>query len=263
MISASIASAQDHGHLNAGAVGTKQSDKLVFDNAGDFLTNSAYVKTLTFTNGGTYAGYYQGNITLTALAATPPFGGPAPNAPALGSVIRAQLASVDGPPGGSFGFWDAGATNPTIGLMSGQTGTNMWRLTESDGSPGSDPYGHFHGRRFTATKPGLYTVSFRVFDTSSNGASGGPIHTPSEALPIYFQAGLTITSLMRTGNVATVTYGSITNQRFSLEYTADLLSPNSWTAVGAPVTGTDLLQSQQDTNITGVARFYRVKATVP
>ena len=57
--------AQDHGHLNVGAVGTNQNDALIFDNAAIFEVATDYVKTLTFTNGSTYAGYYQGNITLT------------------------------------------------------------------------------------------------------------------------------------------------------------------------------------------------------
>src|SRR5215510_9334827 len=117
--------AADHGHLNAGAVGTKQNDKLIFDNATDFAASSGYVKTLTFTNSGTYAGYFQGNITLTALAQTPGNAGPVPNAPALGSFIQAQLVSVEGPEGGAFSFWDTDATSATITLSSGQTGTNM------------------------------------------------------------------------------------------------------------------------------------------
>src|SRR5690349_1583178 len=102
--------AQSHGHLNIGAVGTGQGDQLTFDNAAIFSTNTGYIMTLTHTNGGTYAGYYQGNITLTALAATPSFGGPVPNAPAPGSQVWAEIVSVDGPAGGAFNFWDTGET---------------------------------------------------------------------------------------------------------------------------------------------------------
>jgi len=252
-----------HGHLEAGAFGVKQNDQLYFDNGADFITNSGYVKTLTYTNGGRFAGYYEGNITLTALAATPAFGGPVPNAPALGSFIQAQLVSVDGPAGGSFGFWEAGSTNPTYSLLSGESGTNMFRLTESDGSPGTDPYGHIHGRRFTATQPGFYTVGFRLVDTSTNGTNGGPIHTASGVLPIYFQAGITIVSTAKTGDVMTISYGSITNRTFALEYTTNLLSPSDWESAGPPLPGTDLLQSQSDTNVTSARRFYRIRATTP
>lgn len=252
-----------HGHLEAGAFGVNQNSQLYFDNGADFITNSGYVKTLTYTNGGRFAGYYEGNITLTALAATPAFGGPVPNAPALGSFIQAQLVSVVGPVGGSFGFWEAESTNPTHSLLSGESGTNMFRLTESDGSPGADPYGHIHGRRFTATQPGFYTVGFRLFDTSTNGTNGGPIHTVSDVLPIYFQAGITIVSAGKAGDVMTIAYGSITNRTFALEYTTDLPSTNDWETVSAPLPGTDFLQSQSDTNATGVRRFYRVSVTAP
>src|SRR5262249_1238865 len=125
--------AADHGHLNVGAVGTAQNDPLDFDNGDLFTTDSGYVFTLIYTNGGTYAGYFQGNITLTVLAATPAHAGPVPGAPALGSWIFAQIVSVDGPPGGAFAFWESGATTPTISLASGNTGTNLYRLSESDG----------------------------------------------------------------------------------------------------------------------------------
>src|SRR5262245_10570551 len=103
--------AQSHGHLNIGAVGTSQGAQLTFDNGSIFQTNTGYILTLNYTNGGTYAGYYQGNITLTALAASPINGGPVPNAPAPGSQIDAQIVSLDGPSAGAFGFWEAGATH--------------------------------------------------------------------------------------------------------------------------------------------------------
>lgn len=74
-------------------------------------------------------------------------------------------------------------------MLPGDISGQLFPLSESDGSPESDPYGHIHGRRFTATKPGVYTAWFRAFDTSVNGANGGPIHAPSEALPIRFLAG--------------------------------------------------------------------------
>ena len=49
--------AQDHGHLNVGAVGTNQTDQLAFENAQIFDTSSDYVKTLTYASSGAYAGY--------------------------------------------------------------------------------------------------------------------------------------------------------------------------------------------------------------
>jgi hypothetical protein len=251
-------------HVNAGALGTNQNSKLYFANGSDYVASSGYVKSLTFTNGSTYAGYYQASsISFTALPQTLANAGPVPNAPALGSFIKIQLASVEGPAGGAFGFWQSGATNPTISLTSGQKGSNLWVVSQNDGSPGSDPYGHIHGQRMTLSKPGLYKVGFKLFDTSTNGAGGGPIHTPSDEFPIYIQGGLSIASITKTGTVTEVTYGSITNQNFSLEYHTNLLATGGWTAVGAPVPGTDRLQSQSNTNASGTPRFYRVKMTAP
>src|ERR1051325_9028096 len=94
--------AQDHGHLNAGAETQLPGSKLIFANGADFATNSGYIKTLTFTNGTVYAGYFQGNTTLTVLPATAAYAGPAPQAPALGAYIFAHLVSLEGPPGGEF-----------------------------------------------------------------------------------------------------------------------------------------------------------------
>jgi hypothetical protein len=113
------------------------------------------------------------------LAATAGYEGPVPGAPALGALIFAQIVSVEGPVGGAFAFWDTGATSPTISVPVGSANTNLHRISENDGSPGSDPYGHIHGQQLTATRPGLYTVAFRAFDLSTNGAGGGPIHLPS------------------------------------------------------------------------------------
>jgi hypothetical protein len=244
-------------------VGTSQGDALAFDNGGLFDTSTAYVFTLIYTNGSTYAGYYQGNITLTALAATPAHAGPVPGASALGSRLFAQVMSVDGPPGGAFGFWDTGATTPTITLSSGGTGTNLYLLSENDGAPGSDPYGHIHGRRFTATKPGLYTVAFRAFDLSTNGVGGAPIHSPSEVLKIYFQAGVNITSVQKSDDAATVTFGARLNHNYVLQWSGNPSDPLSWMDGGDVVGGNDALASITDTSATNQARFYRIKDLTP
>src|SRR5262245_42533351 len=182
ILGASPVAAQDHGHLRIAANSTNQGAQLYFYNGADFASTSRYVKTLVFTNAGRYANYFQQNITFTVQAATSAYGGPEPDAPAFGSYMRARIFSVAGPEGGVFAFWESGATTPTISLGSGQTGTNSYNVTQTDGSPSADPFGHIHGRRFTATKPGIYTVAFQAFDASTNGAQGGPIHTPSEII---------------------------------------------------------------------------------
>jgi hypothetical protein len=180
-------------HVNAGALGTNQNDQLYFVNGSNFVNTSGYVKVLTFTNAGTYAGFFQGSLTFTAHSANPTNAEFSVNAPALGSFISLRLEAVTaGPAGGQFGFWEAGATSPTASLTVGNTGgTFLFPLSDAStgaGLPGGDPNGHLHGRRFTATLPGDYTVGFRLFDVSTNGAGGGPIHSPGELFLMTFSA---------------------------------------------------------------------------
>jgi len=91
----SILHAQDHAHLNVGALGTNQNDQLYFVNGAAFIDSSEYVKTLTYTNAGTYAGYFQQNITLTALPRTSANAGPDPAAAAFGSFIQAGMTCLE------------------------------------------------------------------------------------------------------------------------------------------------------------------------
>ena len=254
---------QDHGHLRIGATNTTQGTPLYFYNGPDFAKSSGYVKTLTFTNSGRFAGYYQGNITLTVQAATPAFSGPEPDAPALGSLVRASIISIQGPPGGAFGFWEAGATSPTISVASGQTDTNVFNVTQTDGSPGSDPFGHIHGRRMTATLPGIYTVVFRAFDASTNGEASGPIHGPSDTIQVSFQAGINIDTLTSGSSGMAVRFGSMANQTFWLEWAPDLNPGTPWTPASGPLPGDDYFRILTDSTSTGSNRFYRILATSP
>ena len=259
---AESAVAQDHGHLNVGAAGTNQNDALIFDERVIFEASSDYVKTLLYATFGTYTGYYQGNITFTALAASPAHLGPVPNAPALGSWLYAQLVSVDGTPGGAFAFWDTGATGPTISLICGTTGTNTWLLSENGGLPTTDPYGHIHGRRFTATKPGIYTVGFRAFDFSTNGVGGGPIHTPSTVLKVYFQAGVNIKGIKPNVDRTLITFGAKAGFVWQIEAADSLPAGTNWQSIGAPLLGDDYFHEIEDGNPTKSRRFYRANGTV-
>jgi hypothetical protein len=177
-------------HLEAGAVGQNQNDALVWANAGELAASSGYVHPLTLATTGRYAGLYNGNITLVAMSSTEAGG------PALGSFIQAEIVSVAGPSGAFFGFWDSldlgGGATPTYNIATGSEGLTL-RYVLSDasagaGQAGQDPAGHLHGRRFTASELGMYTVGFRAVDTSVNGAGGGSIHTASDIVYINFQA---------------------------------------------------------------------------
>ncbi len=262
-LSVQIADAADHGHLNAGAIGINQNDPLIWANGADFIATAGYVKTLDYTNGGRYAGYFQQNITLTALPTTAAHAGPDPAASAPGSFIKARMACVEAPAGGAFAFWETGVTTPTISLVAGEVSTNLWNLSQSDGSPGSDPFGHIHGRRFTASRPGLYKVTFQAVDTSTNGADGGPIHTPSEDLPVWFQAGVTLVEVepdYEEGHVH-LRFGARLGFSWQVESTTNLGSSALWQPAGQPIVGNDVFIETVHEGEPGIQRFYRVQGT--
>lgn len=251
LLSATAAGAQ-HLHFVAGAPDTNQNTKLIAVNGAEFLSTSGYVRTLSFSNNGTYAGYYNASSPFIVAAATAQFGGPEPEAPAFGSFIQVELVSVEGPAGAEFGHWEAVATRATFSLSTGTTsGANRWDASEASlgaGAPGADPFGHVHGRRFTATKPGFYTVGFRFMDVSTNGVSGGPIHAPSDVFYVYMQADLSIHSVTRERDNAIVQFGATAGKNYALEFCPNVGGSTQWSEVGGPVTGDDHLQSITHTN---------------
>ena len=185
-------------HINAGALSTIQGGQLYFDNAQGFLDASGFIITnqfnMTFAASGTYAGYYQiGDPTFTALAQTTANGAtPSPHAASFGSFLELSILGVNGPAGGVFSFWDHNATTPTYSFNMGDTATtDLFELSDPTlgaGAPGADPFGHIHGRRWTATIPGTYTVGVQIFDTSVNGLNNGPIQAPSGIYYVTFTA---------------------------------------------------------------------------
>jgi hypothetical protein len=138
----------------------------------------------------------------------------------------------------------------------------LFRLTEADGSPGSDPYGHIHGRRFTATKPGINKVTFVLRDTSTNGSSGGPIHKDSDPLSIYFQAGVTIQTIDFDANQASLRFGAPSGNTCQVEATTNIAN-SIWSPVGAAVTGDDYLHWVFDDQPSANQRFFRVRSILP
>ena len=80
--------------------------------------------------------------------------------PADGANPRIEVVSVIGPAGGSFAFWEIGATAPTVSLPVGWGGTGASFPVIFQGDT------HAHGRCFTMDKPGTYTVTFRAVDNA-------------------------------------------------------------------------------------------------
>lgn len=256
-----------HIHINAGAFSTEQDAQLYFVNGNVYGTNAGYDVYLSYTNAGSFANLYQGaGVTFTALASTSDNGGPAFGHAADGAYLELQFVSVTGPSGGTFSVWEQDAGNPEISsplfaISVGTTNsTNQYNLSESDGSPGSDPYGHIHGRTFVADKPGLYTLGVKVLDTSANGTDGGPIHTPSDIYYLYFQAGLTISLPSKTTDSFTATFGTKLGATYFVEVSTNLATTN-WTTLAGPFAGNNYLQTFTDANATNRCRIYRLKSS--
>ena len=245
-----------HYHLNAGASAPTAGTKLLFQNGIFFNTNSGFFVKMqkNATNG--FEGEYVGNISMTALAADPL--APEPGHAAPGSFLQVELVSVSGPAGATISFWDRNIvegqkifTEPT-GTVNG---TNRVVLSEGDGSPGSDPYGHIHGRNWSATRPGIYTVGLRIIDTSENGVNGGKIHEPSDIYYIFFQADITAEVFVKQEGVV-IWYPKPTGRTWALERKNGSVDA-PWQTVVEPITGDDRYQEYRDTD--GTAAFYRVR----
>lgn len=238
-----------HEHLAAGAAMSEAGAALVFVNAGNFAAESGYVIPLEQATNGPYAGYHHAELTFVCQPATPDLGGPAPFHPIPGTHVEAVVETVEGPGGGQFGFWESPgdeqtATQLTFSVPVNEAGgTNRFPISENDGSPGADPYGHFHGRVFSATEPGLYRVGFRFVDTAANGPAGGPLHPPSARFFLHFQAGITLAGITNTPEGPQLLFAAAQDFQYVVESSSTLNDPTAWKPLGDPVTGDSRLHT--------------------
>jgi hypothetical protein len=265
---------QAHDHLAAGATSSLPGAALVFQNDGDFGGDTRFVFNLTAgTTNGAYLGYYYtDDLVFIALAATPNNGGPEPGAAALGTYVQVKLLSVEGPPGASFGFWETSqegvdSTNLTWSVpVPYSNGTNLIHVSESDGSPGSDPYGHIHGRIYSLTKPGLYKATWQFVDTSTNGPGGGSVDLPSAPFYLYYQADFTIGQITPGTNSVNVTFAAPANipdsgigpaTNYQLWGSPNLGTNAVWQPVDSVVVGDDHLHTIT-VPLAGPTEFFRL-----
>jgi hypothetical protein len=275
-----VSSAQAHKHLDCGAESQKSGAKLIIENGVPYATAARFLYRLTPTNHVTLGPIYRSgtatgedpdvdnNPLFTSLPVEPDNGGPHDFAAQPGARLAMRVVRVAGPSGGTFSFWDSdGESNSeqiTFSVPVGTTnGTQQFLLSENDGSPGSDPYGHIHGRRFSVDRPGLYTVSFRIVDISTNGPEGGPLHAPSDIIPMYFQAGTSIAGFALKPEGAALTFGTETLRTYHVE-SSPLLGPDAvWTPVAGPIDGDGHLQTIEAVPATNSPTFYRLRVTGP
>lgn len=261
-----VATNAQHLHLNVGAQSQQQNAPLFFQNGGAFVTNSGFVMPLPPNTSGTFAGYYAtASLTPTAIG-TGFFDASTP-----GTQVRLRFVAVQGPASGSFGIWDVPGFNEeeestsslTLSIPVGtSTSTQSILLSQNNAEPGADPFGHIHGRAFSATIPGLYVVTVQAYDNSANGTPSGPIHSPSVLLPIYFQAGVTIAGIARDANQTILSFASRNGSSYYVQATGTPENSASWQDIAGPFTG-NLLQTATETTATESARFYRLRVTTP
>ncbi|MFZ4599174.1 MAG: hypothetical protein ACOYNN_11065 [Terrimicrobiaceae bacterium] len=143
--------------------------------------------------------------------------------PPNGASVRVELLAVSGPVGGSFSYWEIGATNATWTRPSAWVAspTDQPSLEVSEDETG---YGHIHGRAFSMDKPGIYDVTFRAVDASGEYAN-------SDVFTVRFTA-VTPPQLAISASNGSVrlTFTS----RESLAYDVQVsttLQPSSWTTI--------------------------------
>jgi hypothetical protein len=164
-----------------------------------------------------------------------------------GANPRMELVSVSGPAGGSFAFWEVGATSPSwsrvVGWNSGQGNVPGVPVVFNGDE-------HAHGRAFTMDRPGNYTVTFRAVD--ANG-----IFSVSANHTMVFRAQQPPQlSISIVGGNATLSFTSRDNFVYDLQRCEDLEGGN-WRTI-ATRDGTGSLIPMADP-IGGRARaFYRL-----
>jgi len=245
-----------HYHLNAGATAPTAGTKLLFQNGTEFNTESRFFVKLqkNATNG--FAGEYVGNISMTGLSADPV--APEPGHAAPGAFLQVELVSVSGPAEATISFWDRNIVDgeKIFTVPTGtKGGTNRVVLSEGDGSPGSDPYGHIHGRNWSVTKPGTYELGLRIIDTSENGLNGAPVHQASDLFQIYFQADITATVRTEDEDVV-VRFPKPTGRSWALERKSGTVS-GDWETVVSAAAGDDRYEDYIVPE--GAAGFFRVR----
>lgn len=154
-------------------------------------------------------------LTFSAFDNTPP--------PPNGALVRIDVLSVSGPDGGSFSFWEVGASAPTWSRPSG------WASSISDtpalfASEDETGYGHIHGRAFSADKPGTYDVTFRAVDTTAAYASSTPFTVRFTALTPPQLAISLVNGTLK------VSFLSRSNLAYDLQSSTSL-QPDSWTTL--------------------------------
>lgn len=189
--------------------------------------------------------------------------------PHTGSWIWAEIVSVSGPEGATFGFWEENSKAATYSMAANEpTGNPRFVLSEGIDDVGDDPQGHIHGRAWSADKAGDYQIGIRLIDLSTSGPDGGPWHAPSPVYVFQFSAGPTFQPVMAESPAGAVTLtwpsqmgidqeGGQSGVVFTI-LRSSTLTDGSWENIGS-VTGTTAdSASFTDSEPPPGAAFYRL-----
>ena len=105
-------------------------------------------------------------------------------------------------------------------------------------------------------------------DTPTNGPKGGPVDLPSAPFSLFFQADLTLGSIVFSTNSVAITFAAASNipdsgvgpaTNYQLEGSPKLGPGAAWQPVGDVVVGDDRLHTVM-VPLSGTARFFRLNA---
>lgn len=263
LLFATVCPAWAHDHINSGAQSEAQGSALYFPNGDRYSTAQGWVCFLDkqdVTSGWSFTD----GVTFGSLPGTVSTGGPVVGHAAFGAFLELEFVDLKGPKGGTLAVWqrdeEFGTLTALLELTTGGSPKGQRiPLTESDGSPAADPYGHIHGREFWVDQPGLYVLRVRLVDSSTHGLNQGPIHSPSEILSLYLQSRATLQGELRADGQVQVTFAVRAYEAWVLEESAELATGSVWREVHR-VGGFN--RSFLETWIpepTVAARYYRLK----
>lgn len=145
------------------------------------------------------------------------------------SLIRVEVLAVSGPAGGSFSFWEAGASTPTFTRTSGwsASGGNQPSFPVSEDNTG---WGHLHGRVFTMSRAGIYDVTLRAVDAMGN-------YIQSSTIVVRFTAiEPPQLAISKQGAQIELTFTSRLGLIYDVQ-SSTTLNAAEWTTIGEPLEG--------------------------
>jgi len=160
-------------------------------------------------------GAYATELTFSAFEAT---------SATLGTAfVRVDILAVSGPAGGTFSFWEDGATSPTwtrpVGWSTAGADKPSFDISEDNTG-----YGHIHGRAFTTSQPGIYSVTFQVVDTLGHYTASAPFVVQFTAIsPPQL-------SISKVGLSIKLDFTSRDGLVYDIQSSTNL-NPNDWTTI--------------------------------